>query len=171
MLPQSLGRKPGRSDADLCRILRQGSVSVVLFLIDTENSLPSRLEASTSMIKRLRTISVDCARMLPRLNCPWESAVASLVRNELDPSTDSDVLLKSYLSLFIRRVISGATVQQIYIEFEMGCKMVADHADDTPRVAKLIVTIFISIPFISANICNSHTLGNCDGLYTKQHRS
>jgi hypothetical protein len=53
--------------------------------------------------------------------------------------------LKSYLSLFIRRVISGATVQQIYIEFEMGCKMVADHADDTPRVTKLIVSIFTSV--------------------------
>jgi hypothetical protein len=107
-------------------------------------SLTSRLEASTSVVRRLRSISVDCARILPRLNCPWEGAVASLVRNELDPSTVSDVLLKSYLSLFIRRVKSGATVQQIYIEFEMGCKMVADHADDTPRVAKLIVSIFTS---------------------------
>lgn len=96
------------------------------------------------MVKRLRTFSVDRARILPRLNCPWESAVASLVRNELNPWTDSDVLLKSYLSLFIRRVISGTTVQQIYVEFEMGCKMVTDHADDTPRVAKLIVSIFIS---------------------------
>lgn len=97
------------------------------------------------MIKRLRTISVDYARILPRLNCLWESAVASLVRNELNPSTDSDMLLQSYLSLFIRRVMSGATVQQIYIEFEMGCKMVADHADDTPRVTKLIVSIFTSV--------------------------
>jgi hypothetical protein len=40
-----------------------------------------RMESATALLKRLRVISTDCARLIPRLNCPWEAAVASLVRD------------------------------------------------------------------------------------------
>lgn len=85
-------------------------------------SVQTVIDSAMSLLKRLRTISTDCARLLPRLSCPWEAAIACL----------------SYLDVFLRNYSNEAVVGSVYVEFEMGCKLVMDHADDTSRIAKLI---------------------------------
>jgi len=50
------------------------------------------------------------------------------------------IVAQSYLAIFLRKLTNDSIANPVYIEFEMGCKLLMDHAEDTHRVSLLMVS-------------------------------
>lgn len=89
-------------------------------------SVSTELDCSRRLLKRLRMIVVDCERSLPPINVLWEAALACL----------------GVLSTYIRQDTHSSIARELYIEFEMGCKLVADRSGDTRRLSQITGQVY-----------------------------
>lgn len=80
-IPTGIERVSRRSLQKPCGVFYSDHVSnICCASVSPTNIIPS-IDSASSLLKRLRTISTDCSRLLPRLSCPWEAAISSLVSN------------------------------------------------------------------------------------------
>ncbi|KAG8830449.1 hypothetical protein FRC17_004859 [Serendipita sp. 399] len=116
------------TEVALCRLHKD---SFLLALEESPNdpfqhlaghSVSTILYYTMTQLKRLRVLTAERPEVFPGVKRTWEMVCTSIW----------------YLSTFLKCVKVGPTAERVYMEFELGCKLLNDQADDSERSAKLM---------------------------------